>query len=107
MVPAVRRAACRAPRAWTGWSSMDAGRSTTASPRARSPAGSCAPIADATRTGPRLSLRAEQLAKMQSLQRVLELTARHGIPAPRLLHFLGGHERVRRTAVAGSGIPRG
>ena len=38
----------------------------------------------------KIALRPEQLGKMKSLRRVLELTGRHGIPAPRLLHFSEG-----------------
>src|SRR5207247_2071047 len=38
----------------------------------------------------KIALRAEQLAKMKSLRHVLDLVARHGVPAPRLLHFSEG-----------------
>jgi aminoglycoside phosphotransferase (APT) family kinase protein len=38
----------------------------------------------------KIALRREQRAKMQSLRQVLELAARHGIPAPRLLSFSEG-----------------
>ena len=38
----------------------------------------------------KIALRGEQLGKMRSLHHVLELAARHGIPAPRLLHFSDG-----------------
>jgi aminoglycoside phosphotransferase (APT) family kinase protein len=38
----------------------------------------------------KIARRREQLAKMESLRCVLELAARHGIPAPRLLHFAEG-----------------
>ena len=38
----------------------------------------------------KIALRAEQLDKMRSLSTVLELAARHGVPAPRLLYFSEG-----------------
>ncbi|HEY2993587.1 MAG TPA: aminoglycoside phosphotransferase family protein [Methylomirabilota bacterium] len=38
----------------------------------------------------KIALRAEQLGEMKSLRHVLELTARHDIPSPRLLHFSAG-----------------
>jgi aminoglycoside phosphotransferase (APT) family kinase protein len=38
----------------------------------------------------KIALRCEQLGKMRSLRLVLDLTARHHIPAPRLLHFSEG-----------------
>ena len=38
----------------------------------------------------KIALRAEQLGKMRSLRQVLELAARHGVPAPRVLHFSEG-----------------
>jgi len=38
----------------------------------------------------KIALRREQLAKMQSLRQVLELAARHHIPAPTLLYFSEG-----------------
>jgi aminoglycoside phosphotransferase (APT) family kinase protein len=38
----------------------------------------------------KIALRGDQLAKMKSLCHVLEIASRHGIPAPRLLHFSEG-----------------
>src|SRR5207244_2002697 len=38
----------------------------------------------------KIALRSEQLGKMRSLRRVLELTAQHGIAAPTLLAFSEG-----------------
>ena len=40
----------------------------------------------------KIALRPEQLAKMQSLRRVLEIAAQHDIPAPRLLYFCESSE---------------
>ena len=38
----------------------------------------------------KIALRGEQLGKMKSLHQVLQVAARYGVPAPRLLHFSEG-----------------